>query len=166
MLQFDLKATFFQHLTKRKFSERQMVVKKIPIGAGNVLDVRSHRNEPPIWLQCSKGLLQSPLQRGFRRQMFQEIAREYNVQAGVLHGPLIRTVLLQNNYVGICMPLRIRIQVHSKLSPARRRIDEFAPAATQVKHHGSRRNPTREEMRQNRPDFLSIRSSFREACSI
>jgi len=143
-----------------------MVVKKIPIGAGNMLDVRSHRNEPPIWFQRSNRLLQSPLQRGFRRQMFQEIAREYNVQAVVLHGPLIRTVLLQNNYVGICMSLCIRIQVHPKLPPARRRIDEFAQAAAQVKHHGSRRNPSRKKIRESRPDFLAIRGSLREACSI
>ena len=89
MLQFDLEATFFRHLTERKFGEWQMVVKKIPIGAGNALNVRSHRNESAIWLQRPKGVLQRALQRRFRRQMFQKIAREYNVQAGALDGPLL-----------------------------------------------------------------------------
>jgi len=140
-----------------------MMVKKVPIGTGNVLYVRSHRDEFAIRLQRAKSLVQRPLQRGLRRQVFEEIAREYNVQGGVLHSPLGRTVLRQNCHARICILPGIGIQIHSKLQPAHRRIDEFAPAATQVKHCGIRRDPLRKEVRQNSPHFLAISRSFREA---
>lgn len=89
--------------------------------------------------------------------MFEEIARENDVEAFSWQRPWIGTILREKGHAGFELPGRIGIEIHPIFARGADLIHELAPTATQIEDGAARRNPLGEELAgQNLPDRLAV----------
>src|SRR5579862_928826 len=89
--------------------------------------------------------------------MFEEIAREYNVETFRGQGPTCGTVLLKYVDVWSGVPDRVRVQIHAVLLRRVHVVDEFTIAATEIQHSRGTGYPFREKpVNQDLPDKVAV----------
>src|SRR5690242_3506823 len=109
----DLESSSCQSFGERLFGERQEMVPEIPVLAASETDIRPNGEQPASVLQTTERLNQSPAERVFIRQVFEEIAGENHVQFPIGEGPADRAVLLDEPHGGLQVLARVRVQIHA-----------------------------------------------------
>ena len=138
------------------------MIPKIPVAPVQELDIWPHADDASSRFKASKGLVEGPPQALLGGKMFEEIARENDVEAFRWQRPWIGTILREKGYAGFKLPGRIGIEIHPIFARGADLIHKFAPTATQIENSATLRNPSGEKSSgQNLPDSLSIgRVSF------
>src|SRR5665213_800057 len=115
----------FQNLAQRRLGQNCMVIKKIPIQTGQILDVRPHCNQAAAGFQAAKNLAQRPLETFLVRQVLKKIAGENRVQRVLRQRPSDGTVLLKKADSRRKVLRSVLIEVAAPFLPCFNMVDEL-----------------------------------------
>src|SRR5690348_6051473 len=121
------------------------MVPEIPVRTAHETDVGPHRYYETARAQAAPRLLQAVAERLLGGEVFEEVARQDDVERLVRERPRRRTVLLEERHIRLQVLPRSGIQVHAVFRAAGDVINEFAVAAAQVQHRVTRADITRKE---------------------
>ncbi len=125
-----------QQLGKGLLGQRYVVIPKIPVGSGEVADIGPEADEQPARLQAAAGLVDSPLNARFVREMLEEVAGEDHVQVGCGKRPGGRAVLIDEVDIRGKAGGAVRVAIHGMLFGGDNVVDELPPAGTDIQDAG------------------------------
>ncbi len=153
----DAEAAVPERFGKGALGEGQVVVPKVPVGAGDATDVWTHGDEPAAGAEGAVDLVEGAGKGGFIGEVFEKIAGEDGIEALGFQWPGLGAVLVEKGDGGVEVAGGVRIEVHGEAFFRGDGVDEFAVAAAEVEDGGAWRDVAGEKFGdEDFPDFFAV----------